>query len=222
MNAVNRALRYALPNLSTGLGPLAPRCSSAKCRPRTKFLSLSFRSRGTSIDQEWYCGPDCYEEAAKSYLTDLCSARRPRAESRRPRMPLGLTLLSLGHIVSHELQVALEFQRQNGGRIGEVLIALGFSSQAQITAALAAQWGYPVLSLHDRKLQVPHMLPTRLMELYSMLPVQFIARTNKLVLGLAEFVEHRVLSTIETMLDCTVVPCFITRDEFDSQFQSVR
>ena len=55
-----------------------------------------------------------------------------------------------------------------------------------------------------------------------MLPVQFIARTNKLVLGLAEFVEHRVLSTIETMLDCTVVPCFITRDEFDSQFQSVR
>jgi type IV pilus assembly protein PilB len=140
-------------------------------------------------------------------------------------MPLGLTALSLGHIGSEQLQLALEYQRQNGGRIGEVLIALGFANQAQITAALAAQWGYPVLSLKNRQLQVvqvPHRIPTRLMELYSMLPVHFVAQTNKLVIGLAEFVEHRILSTIETMLDCTVVPCFITHDEFESQFQSVR
>jgi type IV pilus assembly protein PilB len=137
-------------------------------------------------------------------------------------MPLGLTLLSLGHIGSEQLRSALEYQRQNGGRIGEILIALGFANDAQITAALAAQWGYPVLSLQNRRLQVPHRIPTRLMELYSMLPIHFVTQTNKLVIGFAELVEHRILSTIETMLQCTVVPCFIARDEFESQFQSVR
>jgi hypothetical protein len=137
-------------------------------------------------------------------------------------MAMGLTAFSLGFITSDELQLALEHQRNNGGRIGEVLVALGFATQAQITAALSAQWGYPLLSLENRQLRVPQRIPTRLMELYSMLPIHFVAQTNKLVVGFAEFVEHRVLATIETMLDCTVVPCFITRDEFDSHFQSVR
>jgi type IV pilus assembly protein PilB len=137
-------------------------------------------------------------------------------------MPLGLTLLSLGHISSEELQLSLEHQRHNGGRIGEVLIALGLANQAQIAAALAAQWGYPMLSLQNRQLQVPQRIPPRLMEIYSMLPVHFAAKTNKLVVGFAEFVEHRILSTIETMLGCTVVPCFITRDDFASQLQAVR
>ncbi len=137
-------------------------------------------------------------------------------------MPLGLTALSLGHIISEELQLALARQRQKGGRIGEVLVELGFADQAQITAALASQWGHPVLSLKNRHLEVPHHIPRKLMEIHSMLPIHFVARTNKLVIGFAEFVEHRILSTIEAMLDCTVVPCFITRDEFANHYQALR
>jgi type IV pilus assembly protein PilB len=137
-------------------------------------------------------------------------------------LPLGLTSLSLGHITSEQLQQALEYQRQNGGRIGEVLIALGFTNQTHITAALASQWGYPVLSLRNRRVFSLRQIPTRLMELYSMLPIHFVAQTNKLVIGFAESIESRILSTIETMLGCSVVPCFITRNEFESQIQSVR
>jgi hypothetical protein len=60
------------------------------------------------------------------------------------------------------------------------------------------------------------------MELYSMLPVHFVAQTNKLVIGFAELVDYRILSTIEAMLDCTVVPCFIARNEFENHFQAAR
>jgi Type II secretion system (T2SS), protein E, N-terminal domain len=223
VNAINRALRSALPSLSAGINSLAPKCASERCHPRSRF-SLSFRSEGISIDNDWYCGPECFEEAAESQIARLCAGRKLKLklEPRKPRMPLGLMMLSLGHITSEQLQLALEHQRQNGGRIGEVLIALGFANQAGITAALAAQWGHPVLSLQNRELQEPHQIPTRLMELYSMLPIHFVAQTNKLVIGFAELVENRILSTIETMLECRVIPCFITRDDFESQLQCVR
>jgi hypothetical protein len=137
-------------------------------------------------------------------------------------MPLGLTALSLGHITPEQLRSALKHQHQNGGRIGEVLIAMGFMNQSQVTASLASQWGYPVLSLQKRQLHVTHRIPVRLMELYSMLPIHFVEKTNKLVLGFSELVENRILVTMETMLACTVVPCFITPDEFEHHFRNVR
>ena len=222
MNAVNRALKYALPNLSAGFKPFLQKCASASCRPRSRFLGLPFRSEGMRIENDWVCSPDCFEEAARDRLAQLYSERKYGAECRRPRMPLGLSVYSLGYITAEQLQAALEFQRRNGGRIGEVLVSLGFATQVQITAALSAQWGHPVLSLPNRQLQVPQRIPVKLMELYSMLPIHFVTQTNKLVIGFSEFVEHRILSTIETMLGCTVVPCFITHDEFENQFQSIR
>jgi hypothetical protein len=137
-------------------------------------------------------------------------------------MPLGLAALSLGHINAEQLRAAVDFQKENGGRMGELLVTLGFATQAQVTAALASQWGHPFLSLKNRQVKVEHRIPTRLMELYSMLPIHFITQTNKLVIGFAELVEYRILSTIESMLGCTVVPCFITKEDFDQHFQSVR
>lgn len=215
---MNRALRSALP---AGLKPFLPKCASANCRPHSRFFSLSFRPGGISIDNDWFCGPDCFQEATEHHLAQLCAGRKFGVDAHRPRLPLGLSLLSLGHITSESLQLSLEYQRQNGGRIGDVLIALGLANQAQIASALSAQWGYPVLSLRNRQLQAPQRIPVRLMKRYSMLPIHFVAKTNKLVVGFAEFVEHRILSTIETMYKCTVVPCFITHDEFESHLQAV-
>ena len=100
-------------------------------------------------------------------------------------------------------------------------MGLGLANEAQITSALSSQWGYPVLSLENRQLQAPQRIPIRLMELYSMLPVHFVSQTNKLVVGFAEFVEHRVLATLEAMLECTVVPCFVRPEEFEKHFRAV-
>ena len=137
-------------------------------------------------------------------------------------MPLGLTALSLGHITPEQLQLALKHHRQKGARIGDVLIEMGFMNQSQITGSLAAQWGYPVLSLKNRQLCQTHRIPVRLMELYSMLPMYFVAHTKKLVIGFSELVDYRILSTIEKMFGCSVVPCFITHDDFEHQLGAVR
>ena len=156
------------------------------------------------------------------HVTRLFSAYRHMDARQRPRMPLGLMALSLGYITPEQLREALDQQREQGGRIGEVLVSLGFLEPAQVTAALAAQWGHPVLSLKNRQLQVSNMIPFRLMQFYSMLPVHYIAQTNKLVLGFSEFVEHRTLATIEKMLGCTVVPCFITGEDFENNLPLFR
>jgi hypothetical protein len=182
------------------------------------------RNEGTQIDEEWYCGPECFEEAALMRFAQLYAHRDYYPLPRKPRMPLGLSALSLGHITPEQLHAALQYQQEHGGRIGEILVALGFENQAQVTAALSAQWGYPVLSLHGRELALDPMqrIPMRLVEIYSMLPVHFVARTNKLVVGFAQMVEHRILATIETMLRCTVIPCFLTPDDFESHYRALQ
>ena len=114
---------------------------------------------------------------------------------------MGLTSLSLGHITSEQLQLALEYQRKNGGRIGEVLIALGFANQAHVTAALIT---VGISCAITAKSEIVFVTPDSnpIDGALSMLPIHFVAQTNKLVIGFAELIESPHLSTIETMLGC--------------------
>ena len=55
------------------------------------------------------------------------------------RMRLGEILLRAKRITSAQLEHALELQRQHGGRLGEILVGLGWLDNATLDAALAAQ-----------------------------------------------------------------------------------
>lgn len=222
LNALNRAFRNALPGLTSGLQTISQRCAAERCRARGRFLPFGMRSEGTQIGADWYCGPKCFEEAALQHLVELYTQRSHNPISRKPRMPMGLTALSLGHITPEQLQASLRHHQEKHVPIGQAMLELGFANQAQVTAALAAQWGYPVLSLQGRGVNMKKHLPMRLVEKYSMLPVHFIEKTNKLVVGFAQMVEHRILATIENMLGCGVIPCFITPEDFAGQFKNLQ
>ena len=60
---------------------------------------------------------------------------------------IGELLLKEKRITPEQLQEALNYQRQNGGKLGFNLIKLGFVKDEEITALLSKQYGVPSIAL---------------------------------------------------------------------------
>jgi hypothetical protein len=189
-------------------------CANPVCNAKSQ-------GSGVSLFDQWFCGPDCFEQGMRNKVLELLSDLRRHEKPPTLRMPLGLVLVSRG-ILSHEqLKVALDQQRASGANFGEVLQDLGFATQQQVTAAVAAQWSCPVFSLADRPLPTGVHIPTRLLEVYGLLPVHFSEVGRKLMVGFVVRVQHHILSTIEQVTACTATPCFVTDTEYRRHLQSL-
>jgi len=87
---------------------------------------------------------------------------------------LGQILVDLGYINDDQLWDILEEQKQSAGTvIGQVAVRMGLVTQAQITEALAEQWGMPILNLEETNIQpnVLELVPQTMAEMYRIMPV---------------------------------------------------
>ena len=66
---------------------------------------------------------------------------------------LGMILFSEGIITEKQLEDGIAIQEKEGGKLGEVLIKLGYVSEEQIVVALSKQLGIPYISLASGKLK---------------------------------------------------------------------
>ena len=87
---------------------------------------------------------------------------------------LGQILVDLGHINDDQLWDILEEQKQSPGTvIGQVAVRMGLITQAQVTEALAEQWGMPVINLEETNIQpnVLEIVPQTMAEMYHIMPI---------------------------------------------------
>lgn len=87
---------------------------------------------------------------------------------------LGQILVDLGHINDDQLWDILEEQKQSPGTvIGQVAVRMGLVTQAQVTQALAEQWGMPVVNLEETNIQpnVLDIVPMTMAEMYHVMPI---------------------------------------------------
>jgi hypothetical protein len=197
-----------------------PVCANSTCSTKTLLRSFIHRNRGMSVDGQWYCSPDCFDQAVKGKIAELMTFQGKLAKARSSRVPLGLLLLQRGVLTAEQLRVALEEHRLTELNFGDTVQRLGFATQEQVTAAVAAQWSCPVFSLGDRQLEVKTRIPRQLLELYGMLPVHYGELEQRLLIGFVSGVQHQVLYTIGHMTACTVAPCFITAREYELHLHS--
>ena len=92
---------------------------------------------------------------------------------------LGDLLVKENLISSQQLKEALEFQRVNGGRLGNCLIKLGFVTDDEITAILSRQYGVPSinLSFFDVDPSVVKLIPVETAQKYQILPLSRVGST---------------------------------------------
>jgi len=100
---------------------------------------------------------------------------------------LGQILVDLGYINDDQLWDILEDQKQSPGTvIGQVAVRMGLVTQAQVTEALAEQWGMPVINLEETNIQpnVLELVPQTMAEIYRIMPVSL--KNNVLTVAMAD------------------------------------
>jgi hypothetical protein len=192
----------------------SPGCANAACQGNVLKHAVSKRHFGVRLGEEWFCGPDCFEQAARKKIVELLSSRHRQEKAPALRMPLGLLLVSREILTHDQLKVALEQQRASGTNLGETVQELGFATEQQVTSAVAAQWACPVFTLGERPLPAEVRIPRRLLEQYAMLPVHYSEIGKRLMVGFVSRVQHHILYTIEHITSCSASPCFITASDY--------
>jgi hypothetical protein len=176
------------------------------------------------LQGRWYCGPECFEKAAREAYSLMLPAAS-RRQFKPHRIPLGLVLFSIGAISQPDLQGALQAQKDSGsGRIGEWLRQAGAVSEAQVTTALAMQWSCPVFPLdsHRRFLECAQLIPIPLLESARMVPVHYLPSSKFLYVAFAESIDYTTLYGVEQMLDCRTEPCVATESSLQRALEELR
>jgi hypothetical protein len=118
-----------------------------------------------------------------------------------------------------QLREAINKQKEAGDEIGELLVRQGLLTEKQVTATRATQWGCPVFAVPDHAARVAVNIPLALLQVYSMIPVHYVAATNLLLVGFVHRVEYGLLYAVEQMTGCKTRPCFLTPSDFRIQMQ---
>src|SRR6188474_3485893 len=86
---------------------------------------------------------------------------------------LGDLLLKEKRITPEQLQEALNYQRQKGGKLGFALVSLGYAKGAEITALLSKQFGVPSIALGQFEIDpsVIKLVPAETAQKYQILPL---------------------------------------------------
>lgn len=92
----------------------------------------------------------------------------------RKKIRIGDVLIAAGAITEEQLQEALDYQKENGGKLGNVLVELGFISDQILITLLTQQLGIDYISLKGAKIEdsVVHLVPEPMIDKYRVMPVE--------------------------------------------------
>lgn len=93
------------------------------------------------------------------------SIQKERASLQSPKDRLGDLLIKQGLLSTKQLVKALKQQREQGGKLGEILIALGYVAPDKLLSVLAWQYDLVQISLKNQKIPSP--------SLFRLLPISF-------------------------------------------------
>jgi hypothetical protein len=205
---------------STWIGGFkAVTCKSEKCSRWLTQRQLATRRVGVTLASGWYCSYRCVTAAMEGSFTQLLSVRASRPPV-TPGMPLGLMMVSRGLLTAEQLKSATEEQKVQGGDLGDHLVERGLATEAQVATLRAAQWGCPVYSVPAAGASLRIQLPDALKRSSSMVPLHFVAATNKLLVGFAHAIEYAPLYAIEQITGCKTQPCIVTPSDFQAQLMA--
>ncbi len=125
---------------------------------------------------------------------------------------------------------ALEAQREAGRaknqsrkRIGAWLQELGFSTEQQVTAALARQWSCPVLRAPPMEIAARRFpsIPILLLESFQMIPVELVEANGTLLMAFSEGIDYTILYAIERMLGYHTEACLVCPSALQKSLQAL-
>ena len=117
---------------------------------------------------------------------------------------LGELLLERGVINQQELDKALAIQKEKGGLLGQILVALGFAQEEEIAQAITAQYGFPYLPLNNYEidLEIVKLIPENVAKQYCLIAIDKIGSAMTIVM--ADPLNIQAAEDIEMITNCKV------------------
>ena len=117
---------------------------------------------------------------------------------------LGELLIERGVINREELNMALAYQQEKGGLIGEVLVELKFATEEDIAQALTCQYGFPYLPLSNYEIDamVIQTIPENVCRQFCLIPIDKIGKS--LTIAMANPLNVQAIEDVELITGCTV------------------
>ncbi len=185
-------------------------CYRKECaRIRSEFSLFLNRHRPPRFEGNTFCSDSCLRVHFESELNEKW--RRVQIEKSRafPRPKLGTILMQTAFITRDQLNEAIRLQSErHEGRIGEWLLRLGFVEEHQITAALARQFGLPLINLKNStaKTDAVRMIPGKVAKCSGLVPVGFDDSQTALRVAVSAPVNFNSQEAIRRMVHKGIVP----------------
>ena len=122
------------------------------------------------------------------------------------KRPLGEILVGKRVITQAQLEAALEEQKRTRVRLGEALIALGYTTEEQITEAIAVQLRVSYINLDEYRPEpeLMRLISESIARTYKLVPVKKLR--DKLTLAMANPQDVEAIDLIQRELKCRVEP----------------
>jgi type IV pilus assembly protein PilB len=119
---------------------------------------------------------------------------------------LGEILLKENLITPDQLKQALDHQKQNGGRLGNSLVKLGFLNDDEVTAILSRQYGVPSINLAYFEVDpnVTKLIPMETAMKYQVLPLSRVG--SSLTLAMVDPTNVFAMDDIKFMTGFNIEP----------------
>src|ERR1041384_2009535 len=132
---------------------------------------------------------------------------------------LGDLLLKEKRITPEQLQEALNYQKQKGGKLGYALVSLGFAKEAEITALLSKQFGVPSIAIGQFQIDpsVIKLVPAETAQKYQIIPLSRSGAT--LTIAMTDPTNVFAMDDIKFMTGYNVEPVVASETEADEALQ---
>jgi type IV pilus assembly protein PilB len=129
---------------------------------------------------------------------------------------LGALLIEDKVITQEQLDKALHRQREKGGRLGELIVEMGFASEHQVLEALAKQLDIPYLS-PDKDVFIDQelidLLPERIVRQYNALPISIEDET--LTVAMVDPFNITAIDDLGTITKCKINTAIISKSRLE-------
>ena len=117
------------------------------------------------------------------------------------KVQLGQMLEESGLLTPEQLKMAMDFQKSVGGKLGAIIVKLGFIEDQTLTNFIARQQGIPVVNLDE--LVVPEILfkriPKKLIDKHHMVPIRH--HDGVLTVATSDPYDYEAIEEIQLAID---------------------
>ncbi|MDD6136733.1 MAG: ATPase, T2SS/T4P/T4SS family [Lachnospiraceae bacterium] len=136
----------------------------------------------------------------------------------RKKIRIGDLLVEAGAITQEELDMALEKQKESGGRLGNVIMEMGFISQELLITVLTAQMGIDYCEIKAVKIEddILELVPEAMVQKYRVVPIGYDENNpNILKIAMVDPMDLNAIDDISISTGLQVEPLFSMEDDIN-------